>query len=141
MSRSPKIVPVADESQAPEGPRPYFLLIDDRFRVPIFVFVEVDPRGPGTAPGRTVRPVTLEFVPIERAPRRCWVGIRPGSAIGRSPEHWEQFREFASDGHARAAGFLPIEPRYVGPSWESYLGAFRPEGERPVKRHASAVTG
>jgi hypothetical protein len=108
------------------GPRPYFLLIDGRFRVPIFVFVEVEPRRPARA-------VTIEFAPVGRGEHRCWVGVGPATCLGRHPGHWDRFKEFPSDGHARAAGYLPIEPRYVGPSWESYLGAFRPEGERPPK--------
>jgi hypothetical protein len=128
-STSAVSIPPPDEATPKPGPQPYFLIIDQRFRVPIFVFVETDPQRP-------TRAVTIEFAPVGTVPRRCWVGVRPGSAIGRDPEHWEQFKEFSSDGHVRAAGFLPIEPRYVGPSWESYLGAFRPEGERPTKRHA-----
>ena len=45
----PHPVPAAAVADPPDeaGPRPYFMLIDDRFRVPIFVFVEVDPRRPG----------------------------------------------------------------------------------------------
>jgi hypothetical protein len=123
---APRPIATADRDPAPAGPCPYFLLIDRRFRVPIFVFVEVEPRRPARA-------VTIEFTPVGRGEHRCWVGVRPNTSLGRHPEHWTQFKEFASDGHARAAGFLPIEPRYVGPSWESYLGAFRPEGERPPK--------
>ena len=124
----------ADPETRPAGPQPYFLLVDDRFRVPIFVFVEVRPRRPARA-------VTIEFTPTEPAARRCWVGVRPAAALGRDPEYWDRFREFATDGHARAAGFLPIEPRYVGPSWESYLGAFRPEGEKPPKRALTRAAG
>jgi hypothetical protein len=114
----------ADEPAA--GPQPYFLLIDDRFRVPIFVFVELKPRRPARA-------VTIEFAPAGPREHRCWAGVGPNTSLGRHPGHWDRFKQFRSDGHARAAGFLPIEPRYVGPSWESYLAAFRPEGERPPK--------
>jgi hypothetical protein len=77
--------------------------------------------------------VTIEFPPVRSGEPRCWVGVSPTTSLGRHPEYWDRFKEFRSDGHARAAGYLPIEPRYVGPSWESYLGAFRPEGERPPK--------
>lgn len=116
----------ADDDTSTSAPRPYFLLVDDRFRVPIFVFVELEPRRPARA-------VTIEFAPTGPGDRRCWVGVRPNMSLGRHPEYWDRFKEFPSDGHARAAGYSPIEPRYVGPSWESYLGAFRPEGERPPK--------
>lgn len=126
--------PPADGDGPVVGPRPYYLLVDHRFRVPIFVFVELEPRRPARA-------VTIEFAPIGRGEHRCWVGVRPNTSLGRHPEHWNQFREFPSDGHARAAGYLPIEPRYVGPSWESYLGAFRPEGERPPKLSMSRPAG
>ena len=63
----------------------------------------------------------------------CGVDLHARTLLGRDPEHWDRFKEFPSDGHARAAGYLPIEPRYIGPSWESYLGTFRPDGERPPK--------
>jgi hypothetical protein len=115
-----------DLADATAGSRPYFLLVDDRFRVPIFVFVELEPRRPARA-------VTIEFAPIDPGGHRCWIGIGPATSLGRHPSQWDRFKEFPSDGHARAAGYMPIEPRYVGPSWESYLGAFRPEGERPPK--------
>ena len=124
---APRPTAAADRDDvAPAGPRPYFLLVDGRFRVPIFVFVEVEPRRPARA-------VTIEFTPAVPGEHRCWVGVRPAAALGRHPEHWDRFKEFPTDRHARAAGYLPIEPRYVGPSWESYVGAFRPEGERPPK--------
>jgi hypothetical protein len=122
--------PAADPDAPPAGPRPYFLLVDERFRVPIFVFVELEPRRPA-------RPVTIEFAVVEAGAHPCWVGVRPNTSLGRHPEYWDRFKEFPSDARARAAGYLPIEPRYVGPSWESYLGAFRPEGERPPKLPAS----
>jgi hypothetical protein len=121
---TPAHAPRDDEPAA--GPRPYFLLVDDRFRVPICVFVEIEPRRPARA-------VTIEVSPAAPGEHRCRVGVGPATCLGRHPEHLNRFKEFASDGHARAAGYLPIEPRYVGPSWESYLAAFRPEGERPAK--------
>jgi hypothetical protein len=109
----------------------HFLVIDSRFRVPVFVFLELDPRGPGTEPGLAVRGVTLE--PVQEDPTRR---SQPGGAvvcsrvaIGQDPERPDRFVEFPSDGHVRAAGFSLIEPRYVGPSWASYLSVFRPGGE------------
>jgi hypothetical protein len=112
----------------------HFLVIDRRFRVPVFAFLELDPRKPGADPGLTVRGVTLELV--ESHPARPHPGgtvVRPQVAIGQDPERPDRFVEFLSDGHVRAAGFTLIEPRYVGPTWESYLSVFRPEGERRVK--------
>jgi hypothetical protein len=109
----------------------HFLVIDHRFRVPVFVFLELDPRGPGADPGLTVRGVTLDLVETDpaRRPHSGGTMVRPQVAIGRDPERLDRFREFPSDGHVRAAGYTLIEPRYVGPSWETYLSVFRPEGE------------
>ena len=116
--------PRDDEPAA--GPRPYFLLVDGRFRVPICVFVEIEPRRPARA-------VTIEPSVAQPGEHRCRSGVGPTTCLGRHPQQWDRFKEFPTDRHARAAGYLPIEPRYVGPSWESYLAAFRPEGERPAK--------
>jgi len=55
--------------------------------------------------------------------------VCPHVAIGQDPDRLDRFVEFRSDGHVRAAGYTLIEPRYVGPSWETYLSVFRPEGE------------
>jgi len=107
----------------------YFLVIDDRFGTPIYVLLEVDPRGERGFPGLAVREVTLERRP---APVRPSVGA--GAAVGRDPARLDRFREFGSSGAVAGAGFILIEPRYVGPSWPSYLTAFRPEGEKPSKR-------
>jgi hypothetical protein len=112
----------------------HFLVIDSRFQVPVFVFLELDPRGPGAKPGLIVHGVTLELVEADR--RRAHPGgavVCPQVAIGQDPDRLDRFVEFLSDRHVRAAGFTLIEPRYVGPSWESYLSVFRPEGERRTK--------
>jgi hypothetical protein len=113
----------------------HFLVIDHRFRVPVFVFLELDPRGAAADPGLTVRGVTLELVETgpDRRPHPGGTMVRPQVAIGGDPERLDRFVEFPSDGHVRAAGFTLIEPRYIGPSWESYLSVFRPEGERRTK--------
>jgi hypothetical protein len=116
----------------------HYLVIDDRFRVPVFVFLELDPRGPDARWARAVRGVTLELAETGaggRAPAGGAV-FRPQVAIGGDPERPDRFVEFPSDGHVRAAGYALIEPRYVGPTWESYLSVFRPEGERRPKAPA-----
>lgn len=104
----------------------HFLVIDDRFRAPVFVFLELDPRWPGPAPDLPVRSVTLDLTGA--APARGAAGVRPEAVIGQDPDQSDRFREFPSDGAARAAGFAPVEPRYVGSTWESYLRGFRPHG-------------
>lgn len=104
----------------------HFLVVDARFGTPIYVFLERDPHGQAGYPGLAVREVTLE----------AWVGSSASRrlAIGRDPAHLERFREFASDGAVTRAGFILVEPRYVGPNWEGYRRQFRPEGEKPAKR-------
>lgn len=106
----------------------FFLVIDYRFGTPIYAFLERDPRGDG-AFRLTVREVSLEF-PDAAGPAR--LGRRP--AIGRDPQHLDCFQEFTTDGAAARAGFIVVEPRYVGPSWEAYEREFRPQGEKPAKR-------
>jgi hypothetical protein len=107
----------------------YFLVIDDRFGTPIYAFLELDPRGACEAIGLTAWEVALELPAAAGPPR---LGRRP--AIGRDPYHLDCFREFASDGAAARAGFIVVEPRYVGPSWDAYEREFRPQGEKPAKR-------
>ena len=106
----------------------HFLVVDARFGTPIYVFLERDPHGQDGYPGLRVEEVTLEAVVAPSAASRR-------AAIGRDPAHLERFREFVSDGAVARAGFILVEPRYVGPSWEGYCRHFRPEGEKPVKRH------
>jgi hypothetical protein len=106
----------------------HFLVVDSRFGTPIYVFLERDPHGQTGYPGFAVREVTLE------------AGVTPSRrpAIGRDPAHLERFREFASEAAVTRAGFILIEPRYVGSNWEGYCCQFRPEGEKPVKRPGRA---
>ncbi len=104
----------------------FFLVIDPRFGTPIYVFLEIDPRGAEDYPGLTVYEVVIELTPQPGEFRRRL-------AIGRDPHQLNRFREFGSDGAAARAGFILIEPRYIGPSWESYAREFRPEGEKPAK--------
>ena len=105
----------------------HFLVVDFRFGTPIYVFLESDPHGQDGCPDRNVREVTL-------APRLGPSPVGWRASIGRDPAHLEQFREFASDGAVDRAGFILVEPRYVGPSWEGYCCQFRPQGEKPTKR-------
>lgn len=109
----------------------HFLVIDVRFATPIYVFLERDPSGQDGYPNLTAREVTLD---AEGGPPQ----LGRGPAIGRDPEHLERFREFASDVAVARAGFILVEPRYVGPNWEGYCRHFRPEGEKPVKRAGRA---
>ena len=104
----------------------HFLVVDARFGTPIYVFLERDPHGQDGYPGLRVQEVTLEAGAPSAAGRRA--------AIGRDPAHLERFREFVSDGAVARAGFILVEPRYVGPNWEGYCRQFRPEGEKPIKR-------
>ena len=110
-----------------------FLVVDVRYGTPIYVFLERDPHGQDGYPDLTVQEVTLE------AAGAATVGRRP--AIGRDPNHLERFREFVSDGAVARAGFILVEPRYVGPTWEGYCRHFRPEGEKPVKRSGRVTAG
>jgi hypothetical protein len=109
----------------------HFLVIDFRFGTPIYVFLEIDPRSAEAYPGLAVREVDIAFAPT---PDRA--GQRP--ALGRDPHHLNRFQEFISDGATAKAGFILIEPRYVGPTWEAYSREFRPQGEKPTKSHRSA---
>jgi hypothetical protein len=108
----------------------HFLVIDNRFQVPVFVFLERDPRDVEADPKLRVREVTLELV--SQTDRAC--GVRAEAAIGADPARRDCFREFATDRTARSAGYAPVEPRYVGLSWETYLSVFRPEGGSKLKR-------
>jgi hypothetical protein len=109
----------------------HFLVVDDRYGTPIHVFMELDPRDETGFPGFRVRAVTLE---PSAAPSRAGLGVHPDVAVGCDPGQLDRFREFRTDGAVAGAGFILIEPRYVGPSWPSYILAFRPAGEKPVKR-------
>ena len=105
----------------------HFLVVDDRFGTPIYVILETDPRRERGFPALRVREVTLE----ERA------GL--GAAVGRDPVRLDRFRVFRSDAAVAGAGFILIEPRYVGPNWLSYLTAFHPEGEKSHKHWRAPV--
>jgi hypothetical protein len=104
----------------------HFLVVDSRFGTPIYVFLEFDPHEEAGYPGIAVQEIVLEPIPARLSGRRY--------SIGRDPNHLERFREFTSDGAVAHAGFILIEPRFVGVNWEVYCHQFRPEGEKPIKR-------
>lgn len=110
----------------------HFLVVDVRFGTPIYVLLENDPNGAEGYPGLAVRVVTLELDSLPEPSRR--------RALGRDPNDLDRFREFVSDGAVARAGFILLEPRYVGATWEGYCHQFRPEGEKPAKRPALPST-
>jgi hypothetical protein len=128
-----------DEDLAPAAPsgNKHFLIIDNRYGTPIHVFLELDPSDEQGFPGFRVRFVTLDCVatPQKQA-------VPAGVAIGQDPHHLDRFCMFRSDRAVSGAGFILIEPRYVGPNWPAYVLAFRPAGEKPSKRfHAEGQAG
>ena len=76
----------------------HFLVIDSRFNTPIYVFLEIDPRGSANYPELAVREVAIELVPASDQSERRY-------AIGRNPQQLSLFREFFTDGAADKAGF------------------------------------
>jgi hypothetical protein len=108
-----------------------FLIVDNRFGTPIHVFLELDPSGEPGFPGFKVGSVTLES--CDDTPS---TGVNAGCAIGRNPHQLDRFKVFSSNQAVAVAGFILIEPRYVGPNWSGYVVAFRPGGEKPIKRSA-----
>jgi hypothetical protein len=106
----------------------HFLVIDNRYGVPIYVFLERDPNEvPGRANFRG-RWVTLESAGTEDRGDLSHLALGAAAAIGGDPNRPDRYAVFASEGAVRAAGFSLIEPRYMGPSWETYLSVFHPEG-------------
>ncbi|MCE9562675.1 MAG: hypothetical protein K8U57_11570 [Planctomycetes bacterium] len=112
-----------------------FLVLDSRFGTMIYVILETDPRKEREFPELNVREIQLERRPTAPGTSPQDAGICAGAAIGRDPAHLYRFREFGSDRAVAGAGFILIEPRYVGPSWPAYVSAFRPDGDKPPKRH------
>ena len=117
----PPARPVADGTR--------YLVMDRRFSTPITVLLDLDPTAEPDFPGFAVREVTL-------APpgRPEGSGVSARAAIGRDPGRLDQFRSFPSDRAVAHAGFILIEPRYVGPNWSAYVLAYKPDGERPSRR-------
>jgi hypothetical protein len=106
-----------------------FLIVDNRFGTPIHVFLELDPSGEPGFPGFKVCSVTLEPSDSSHG-----FEVNAGCAIGRDPHQLDRFKVFRSNLAVAGAGFILIEPRYVGPNWSGYVIAFRPGGEKPMKR-------
>ncbi len=126
------------EPGGPTAPAPnaQFLIVDNRFGMPIHVFLELDPSTEPGFPGLRVRSVTLEL-PVTGG----GMGVPAGIAIGQDPHHLDHFRTFRTERAVATAGFILIEPRYVGPNWPGYLLAFRPGGEKPGKRPGLRLSG
>ena len=106
----------------------HYLVIDGRFGTPIYAFLESDPReSRGYPPGLAVHEVSVE-------PAEVAAGPTTRTALGRDPMHPDRFREFRSDGAVARAGFILIEPRYVGETWQGYESGFQPQGGKTGKR-------
>jgi hypothetical protein len=112
---------------AADGTR--YLVVDRRFPTPVTVLLDLDPRAEAGFPGFPVREVQME---PDARPEGQFLGA--GDAIGRDPRSLDHFRAFPSDGAVARAGFILIEPRYVGPSWPAYVLAFKPDGGKPHRR-------
>ncbi|OWK43020.1 hypothetical protein [Fimbriiglobus ruber] len=107
----------------------HFLVVDARYGTPIYAFLEFDPRGTNDYPGLVVQEVAIESTESAGAMARR-------VSVGRDPHRLDRFREFISDGAVAKAGFILIEPRYVGVTWQAYVSEFRPQGDKPLKRSA-----
>ncbi len=122
---------------SPVEPTAYFLVIDRRYSVPVYVFLESDPVSDEDYDGPPARAVTL--APAVKPTRPDGYGIRTEGTVGADPRREDRFAEFRSDGQAQAAGFALIEPRYIGRDWQSYSAAFRPEGGPRSSKRAKAT--
>jgi len=108
----------------------HYLVIDGRFGTPVYAFFERDPRGSDGYPDLAVREVSVEMAESGGG------GPTVRLSVGRDPVNLDQFREFRSDGAVVRAGFILIEPRYVGETWRGYVSEFKPQGEKPHKQGA-----
>jgi hypothetical protein len=114
----------------------HFLVIDTRFGASVHVFLEHDPRAHPGFPELSVRAVSLEppLGPDGEAAGWSGSGFSQTAAVGQNPWHADRFREFGSDRAVAGAGFVLVEPRFVGPSWSEYVSRYRPEGGKTLKR-------
>jgi hypothetical protein len=108
----------------------HYLVIDGRYGTPIYAFLECDPRGSKGYPDLAVREVSVEQTEAAKGP-----SMRV--AVGCDPHHPDHYREFRTDGAVVRAGFILIEPRYVGETWQEYESAFQPQGGKFQKRPAA----
>jgi hypothetical protein len=99
----------------------HYLVIDDRFRSPVHVFLEHAPGSEAGFPGLCVRSVALDVAAVGAGGYR----LGAGGSVGQDPGRPGHFREFGSDGAVAAAGFGLIEPRFIGGTWAEYDRAFR----------------
>jgi hypothetical protein len=117
----------------------HFLVIDKRYGVPIYVFLERDPNDTEGRAKVRGRWVNLEPAASADHGDMSHSTLGTAAAIGGDPNWPDRYAVFASEGAVRAAGFSLIEPRYMGPSWETYLSVFHPEGGKrsmPAIPHA-----
>ena len=106
----------------------HFLVIDTRYGVPIYVFLEHDPNEVAGRARFRGRWVTLELSETGDRGDLSHLTLGTTAAIGGDPNRPDRYAVFESEGAVRAAGYSLIEPRYMGPSWETYLSVFHPEG-------------
>jgi hypothetical protein len=104
-----------------------FLVIDGRFGTPIYAFLLADPRADKGYPGLAVREVSVEVAEAADGPTRRL-------SVGCDPRHPNEFREFRSEGAVARAGFVLVEPLYIGETWQEYENAYRPQGGKCPKR-------
>jgi hypothetical protein len=106
----------------------HYLVIDTRYGVPIYVFLERDPNNADERAKLRGRWVTLEPAATAANDDPTHSTIGTSAAIGGDPNRPDRYAVFACERALHAAGFSLIEPRYMGPSWDTYLSVFHPEG-------------
>ena len=85
-----------------------------------------------------------EFKNIELHMARIWPGrsdgawlyVEQASAEARGKPYRQRVYRLVgrSAGAVASAGYILIEPRYVGPNWSAYVFAFKPGGDKPQRR-------
>src|SRR5215218_2786423 len=85
IAEAPPVTPRSSPALAagePPAPRLCFLVIDTRFAVPVFVFLDSDPTGAAGYAGPPARRVTLSGAPGQRLGE----GVEPWRTVGADPE-------------------------------------------------------